>query len=222
MARATTGSKNGESGTAKVDVAELTGKMKGGLVPDSSGSLQVSGLEDVVEEFRVKKVFSKDLEKVLGGMVEAFRGLAKQRITAAGQAGAGVERVEFVTKNGLVMVSLPDTKKAGNRLGLGDEQLRAAEYAGLDLEGMGLLEKEETVVLGDLWVEWFRGYLTQMQASGTVVPPGYEIKTVKRLRGEAVGVLRAMAAGLAEGDPRRDAAAQLVDSGVKAATVAAK
>jgi len=193
------------------------------ITPDASGTVVLSGHEELALAFDLKSSFNKKLEDELNTMKEQLRSLAR---FAIGQAAQGAVRVFFRNgQKGGVGVSLPDFSKPANRLVLSDKKMTEAaklgELGSLGVSQEQLFEEEVTDVGGDVlelrgrWVQWVLPSLQQhIDAGDADIKYERRERTVtRRLRAEVLPMLRALAAQGSE------LAALLVDVGTKAMMV---
>lgn len=190
------------------------------MIPDASGTVRISGMEEKVSAYKTKSVFLKGLTGEVDALKVEFRKTALEHVTACGDAAGAVKRIEFMSAEGAVAVALPDTSKAGNRLVLTDEVLAGCAAAGIDLAP--LVETERKFVLTGQWVEWFSQYLAQIQATGGQIPAGVEEQSSTKLNAGAVSMLRAMVTGLPDLDPRKGVARTVLEKALKAPSVSTK
>ncbi len=194
--------------------------MKQNKIPNAGGVIQVQGYEDDVKAFVTDYTFQSQLQKRLDDVKDKFRKLAQQASESA--QGADVTRVEFIAEDGsCVPVSFADVEKSSNRTAISDKAFKAALKLGFDINEMGITQTDESIVLTGDWVSWFKGVLQSYEAQGQPAPQGYTCKEVVRLSPDGVAKLRKMTR---EGKTKeeRKAAALLLDSGIKAASVSVK
>ena len=172
-------------------------------VPDGSGTVRISGLESLADDFTIKSEYIKRETSRLEDMKQMLRGAALPVIRAAQAAGA-VRAFIGASKRGGVMVTLPDYSKAGNRPVFDDKKMAELMKAG-SLESLGLKPEEifeetrtggeEQIVLKGRWIGWFKEHFPQLlQADDDIKWERTEPKIVRRLRQEAIGKLEAAAA----------------------------
>lgn len=196
------------------------------LKPDASGTVVLSGHEDLALGYDLKLTFLERLTAELDELKAQLRAAASGVLA---QAGTDALRVFFRNgKKGGVSVSLPDFSKPGNRMALSDSKmskvLKAGEMESLNLPAGSVIDEEvtepggEVIELRGRWVEWFRQHMAEYLSK-----PDPDIKyekrdrvVTRRLKPETITNLRQLTAG------GNEVAAMLLQLGVKSMTVKAE
>jgi hypothetical protein len=172
-------------------------------IPDGSGTVRISGLESLTDDFVLKNEYLKREGKELERLKGLLRGAALPIIRAAQAAGA---QRAFISSSGAggVSVTLPDYTKPGNRSVFGDDKLSELMKRG-GLERLGLKPEEvfeeertggeEQIVLKGRWVVWFREHFgALLETDEEIKWERTEPKVIRRLRFDVIGKLEAAAA----------------------------
>jgi hypothetical protein len=181
-----------------------------GVKPDASGTIVLSGHEELTFRYETKLRFLEALETEIDEAKAELRAIAEGAIRAAG-TGTVVKRVFLRNgKKGGVGVSLPDYSAVGNRLELSDRKISEllkgtpGDETEIAMAAAALLEPlvEETVteVGGDVvtlrgrWVDWFMKAYASAITSGDpdVLVERRERSVVRRLTAGGVARLRSM------------------------------
>jgi hypothetical protein len=189
--------------------------MTNDLQPDASGTVMISGNEELALSYDLKSNFVKTLQAELDEMKARLRSAAADVIS---RAGDGAKRVFFRNgKKGGVSVTQPDFTAVGNRMVLSEKKLSAVSKLG-EISALGdVFEDTETEPGGEVielrgtWVQWFKQHMPQY-LQGNTPDLKYESRPrqfTRRLKPEAVAILRSMAAG------GNDVAAALLSAGTK-------
>ena len=159
--------------------------MKSQVVPDSTGTIAVSGYEELALSFALKHSFLERLEAEAVELKRQLRDVARSIVAGAGPASSAIRRV-FVRNGakGGVSVSLPNYESEGNRLVLSDkkinEVLKTGDISALPgasladlIEEVVTSEGGEVIELRGRWVEWFKTNMSQYLVGGgsAAVPP---------------------------------------------------
>lgn len=176
----------------------------------------INGWEQVVDKYANNYSFLKQLEKDIEANKRDFRAAAIEALEDSGKTSA-----EFYGTAGAVRVrvSLPNPEEDGNRTTLYESAIRAAQEAGVDLAG--LTQTTRAWVLTGTTAAWFDQLL---EAHGKDKFPDIELKEQTKLTASGVRALQARRAeAIVNGDNERaDALRKVLDSGLKAGTVAVK
>lgn len=176
-------------------------------IPDSTGTVAVSGYEELALSFALKHSFLNRLQEEADELKRQLRDVARSVVAGAGPAAAAVKRI-FVRNGskGGVSVSLPDYESTGNRLVLSDKKINEVLKTGeLTLPGVGsladLIEESvsepggEVIELRGRWIEWFKINMgTYLKAEDPDIKWEKRERTaVRRLKTAAISVLRGLA-----------------------------
>jgi len=202
-------------------------------IPDSTGTVCVSGHEPLALAYALKDSFMKALAEEADGLRRQLRAIARTAAAEAGPAATAVKRV-FVRNGakGGVSISLPNYEEPGNRLVLSDTKLKEVNKVGdiTALPGLAfdaLVEETvtdpggEVIELRGRWVQWFKDGPAGSYLQAGVPDPDlkYEKRdrtTARRLKHAAVAMLR----GLAEAG--NEVASLLLSLGLKEPSVKAE
>lgn len=132
-------------------------------VPDSSGTIGLSGYESLVDTYSLKHAFIDSETSVIDDLKEQLRSAATAAINSAQQ---GAKRAFLRgSKHGGVMITMPDYDKSSNRPVFSEKKLTSLmKLGGLDDLGIAsedVFEEEreeggEVIELRGRWVEWFK------------------------------------------------------------------
>lgn len=208
--------------------------MKMQQIPDSTGTVCISGHEQLALTYALKDSFLKALTEEAEGLRRQIRAVARAAAAEAGPAAAAAIKRVFV-RNGVkggVAVSLPDYAAEGNRLVLSDSKIKEVTKVGdiTALPGLtfdALVEETvtepggEVIELRGRWVQWFKDGPAGAYLKAGVPDPdlkyGKRDRTAtRRLKHAAVAMLR----GLAE--TGNEVAALLLSLGLKEPAVRAE
>lgn len=173
--------------------------------PDASGTVVLSGHEDLALAYKLKSSFATKLEAELDEMKARLRDVARTVVLAT----EGAVRVFFRDgQKGGVGVTQPDYSSVGNRLVLSDKKMseivKKADPSTLGIDAASLYEETvtepggEVIVLRGRWVAWFKQHMGQFLSA---TPPDPDIlwetrerAVTRRLKADAISSLRALAA----------------------------
>lgn len=174
------------------------------LQPDASGTVVLSGYEDMALSFDLKHSYMEKLQAEVDSIKDQLRDLAS---TTLKRVEGEAKRIFFRNgKKGGVSVSLPDFESKGNRLVLSEKKMgQLAKMAPLDSIGLpvdALFEEEvtdpggEVIELRGSYVEWFKQhYAAQLSSGSPDLKYEKRDRTVsRRLKVGAIALLRQAAA----------------------------
>ena len=165
--------------------------------PDAAGTVAISGHEELALEYDLKSSYMEKLTKELDSMKAQLRALARSVLV-------GDAKRLFLRngRKGGVSITLPDYASTGNRLPLSDRKLTEIVKAG-DISSVGdpqmIFEEEvieeggDCVILRGAMLAWWNQHMAAYTSRPDVDMKRVERKVVKRLRIEAIPVIRQMA-----------------------------
>lgn len=197
------------------------------LKPDATGTVVLSGHEDLALAFDLKLTFFEKLKEEVDEIKQQLRAAATGVLAAA---GTDAQRVFFrsTAGKGGVGVSLPDYSKEGNRIALSDKKMSEASKLG-ELTSLGIPIEEliqevvtepggDVVELRGRWLEWFKQYGMPHVTEGDpdVKFERRERTVVRRLVPTVISKLRTLATS------GNELARHLIDTGTKNLVVKAE
>ncbi len=171
------------------------------LQPDTSGTVALSGHENLALSFDLKSGYLKTLQGEIDELKKQMRVIA---VDALSRAAAGAVRAFLRNgKRGGVTISRPDETKSGNRLVLSDAKMskliKLGELTSLGIPMLELIEEEVTDPGGDVvelrgrWAAWWQEKMAAHSADPDIKVERRERTVVKRLTFDALAKVRALA-----------------------------